>query len=198
VKACVQAVLEAASRPLADWVVFSGSLPQGMPVDTYDSLARRLKAMGCRIALDSAGPALAAGLRACVDLVKPSLDELREATGKPLTTLTEQSEAAQAWIRMRTSAVVVLSLGADGALLATRDGAWQVPAVPVDVVGTTGAGDSLLAAMLWCLTRGQHPREAVRWGVAAGAATVTKPASALADRQDIERLLLQVPAPRPC
>ena len=196
VQACFNAVFEAASRPLADWVVLSGSLPQGMPADAYNTIARRLKAMGCRIALDASGEALAAGLRAGVDLVKPSLDELRECTGQPLNSADDQREAAQAWVRMRTSETVVLSLGAEGALLATRDGTWRVGGLSMPVKSTTGAGDSMLAAILWSLSRGQHAREALRWGVAAGSASVAQEALALGTRQEIEALAQQVPPPR--
>lgn len=198
VQACLQAVFQAASRPLADWVVLSGSLPQGMPIDIYDTLGRRLKAMGCRIALDCAGPALTAGLRAGVQLVKPSLDELRQATGRALDTAAEQGEAAEAWVRMRTSETVVLSLGAEGALVATRDGTWRVPGLPMPVHSTTGAGDSMLAAIVWSLSRGQHVREALRWGVAAGSAAVARMASELGSREEIETLVQRVPSPAPC
>lgn len=199
VQACMQAVFEAASRPLADWVVLSGSLPQGMPDDAYAMLARRLKAMGCRIALDAPGAALKAGLRAGgVDLIKPSLDELREVTGQPLAHIADQREAAQALVRGRLADTVVLSLGPAGAVLATRDGTWQVDGLPMTVHSTTGAGDSMLAAMVWSLLRGQHAREALRWGVAAGSAAVAQQASALGSRQDIEALQPRVSAPRPC
>lgn len=197
VQACLQAVFEAASRPPAAWVVLSGSLPQGMPDDTYTTLIRRLKAMGCRVALDAAGAALDAGLRAGVDLVKPSLDELRETTGLPLTHFEEQRDAVQGWVRRRISDTVVLSMGAQGALLATRDGTWRAPGLAVPVRSTTGAGDSLLAAMVWSLSRGQHAREALRWGVAAGSAAVMQTASALGTRAEIEALVQQVPVPLP-
>ncbi len=130
-----------------------------------------------------------------MDLVKPSLDELRECTGRPLTSADDQREAAQAWVRMRTSETVVLSLGPDGALLATRDGTWRVGGLPVPVKGTTGAGDSMLGAMIWSLSRGQHAREALRWGVAAGSAAVAKEASALGTRAEIEAMAQQVPPP---
>ena len=67
--------------------------------------------------------------------------------------------------------MVALSMGEDGALLATRHGVWQAPALNVPAAtGTTGAGDCFLATLVWALAQGDAPPDALRWGVAAGAA----------------------------
>ena len=171
------------------WLVLSGGLAPGMPEDFYARLVRALRPRGTRIALDTTGAALAAALQAGVDVVKPSLSELRTLTGQPLATPGEWNAAAQALVRTGQAAWVALSLGAQGAVLAHADGLWHAPALPVSAAqGTTGAGDCVLAALVWALERGDAPSEALRWGIAAGTAALGAPGTALAQRADIERL----------
>lgn len=175
------------------WLVLSGGLAPGMPEDFYARLAQALRPRGTRIALDSTGAALAAALRAGVDVVKPSLSELRSLTDQPLATLAERSAAAHALVREGRAGWVALSLGEQGAVLAHAQGLWHAPALPVPAtLGTTGAGDSFLAGLLWAIERGDAPPEALRWAMAAGAAALLGAGTALARREDVERLAPQV------
>ena len=171
------------------WLVLSGGLAPGMPDDFYARLAQALRPRGTRIALDSTGPALAAALRTGVDVVKPSLSELCAYTGQPLATLAERSAAAHALVRSASAAWVALSLGEQGALLAHGTGLWHAPALAVPAaLGTTGAGDSFLAGLLWAIERGAAPPEALCQAMAAGAAALLGAGTALARREDVERL----------
>jgi 6-phosphofructokinase 2 len=88
--------------------------------------------------------------------------------------------------------VLVLSLGARGALWVTASG-WErlsTPAVPVK--SSVGAGDSMVAGIVFSLAQGRPLREAARFGVAAGAAAVMNPGTALCRREDVDRLYPQV------
>jgi 6-phosphofructokinase 2 len=88
--------------------------------------------------------------------------------------------------------VLVLSLGAGGALWRTAT-EWERLAAPtVRVRSSVGAGDSLVAGIVLSLSRGRPLREAVRFGVAAGAAAVMNPGTELCRREDVERLYDQV------
>ncbi|MEU9774174.1 ribokinase [Streptomyces sp. NPDC047968] len=69
---------------------------------------------------------------------------------------------------------VVVTLGARGAWVASAQGAFPVPAVPVDAVDTTGAGDAFTAALAWRLGRGDALAEAAAYAVRVGAAAVTR------------------------
>lgn len=175
------------------WLIASGSLPPGVPPDFYARLAPGARARGTRLVVDTSGLPLAAALQAGVTLVKPSLRELRELLQQPLANATEWCTAAQALVHAGQAEIVALSLGEQGALLATRDGVWQAPALPVSAAtGTTGAGDCFLAALVWALDRGDAPPQALRWGVAAGAAALLSPGTALAQAADVHRLQPQV------
>lgn len=88
-----------ALAPAPHYLVASGSLPPGVPPDFYARLARSARAKGYRLAVDASGEALAAALAEGVYLVKPSLDELRELTGKPLISQTDWRDAACGIVR---------------------------------------------------------------------------------------------------
>ena len=165
VERLIEAVVVAGNG--AGWVVGAGSLPHGVGVDFYAVLAGRVRDTGARFALDSSGPALVAGLSARPDLIKPNVDELSEAVGRPVLTLGDVVAAGRDLVR-RGAATVVVSLGADGALLVTDSQAVHAEAHVAAPRSTVGAGDALLAG---CLAGGGDGvaalREAVAWGSAA-------------------------------
>ena len=193
-QACLDAL--ATHTPPPRWLIASGSLPPGTPDDFYAQLARAASGRGVRVAVDTSGPPLAAALQAGVALVKPSLRELRDLLQQPLEQAADWCTAAQSLVRSGAADTVALSVGEQGAVLATREGVWQAPALNVPATtGTTGAGDCFLAALVWALDRGDAPAEALRWGVAAGAAALLHPGTALAQADDVQRLVHSVPAP---
>lgn len=186
-QACLDALAAPTTAPR--WLIASGSLPPGVPPDFYARLAPLARARGTRLVVDSSGQPLAAALQAGVALVKPSLRELRELLQQPLTNATAWCAAAQSLVHAGQAEIVALSVGEQGAVLATREGVWQAPALNVPAAtGTTGAGDCFLAALVWALDRGDAPAEALRWGVAAGAAALLAPGTSLAQAADVHRL----------
>jgi 6-phosphofructokinase 2 len=193
-QACLDAL--ATHTPPPRWLIASGSLPPGTPDDFYAQLARAASGRGVRVAVDTSGPPLAATLQAGVALVKPSLRELRDVMQKPLEHAADWCTAAQSLVHSGAADIVALSVGEQGAVLATREGVWQAPALNVPATsGTTGAGDCFLATLVWALDRGDAPAEALRWGVAAGAAALLHPGTTLAQADDVRRLVRSVPAP---
>lgn len=168
-----RAVLAAVDAAEGAFVVASGSLPPGVPADAYAIAARAAAATrGRRFVLDTSGPALRASLGAGIDLLKPSLGELESLVGHPLSDPAAQAAEARALVASGAARMVAVSLGADGALLATPDGVLRRPALAGPVRSVVGAGDAFLAAMVLALARGAAPGEALDWGLAAGAAAV--------------------------
>ena len=174
------------------FLVASGSLPPGVPVDFYAQLARLARSRGSLMVLDTSGPALAAALAEGVYLVKPSLRELRDLTGRPLDTELQWLVAAQQIIKAGQARVVALSLGEDGALLVTADQALRARSVPVTVKSSIGAGDSFVGGLVWALNRNTELSEAFRYGMAAGAAALLTTGTALCQAADVERLHKEV------
>lgn len=174
------------------YLVLSGSLPPGVPEDFYARLARLAKARGSRVVLDTSGPALAAALDEGVYLVKPSLRELHDLTGRSLGTEAQWREAAQQIIHKGQAEVVALSLGEEGALLVTAERALRAPSLPVPVKSTIGAGDSFVGGLIWALNRHADLEQAFRYGMASGAAALLSAGTALCQPEDVERLHSEV------
>lgn len=183
----------AALDPPPDYLVASGSLPPGVPDDFYAVLARELNGSRCRMILDTNGEPLRQAASEGVFLIKPNLREFRELVGKDLQHEEEQEQAVLEYVRSRQeSRVVVMSLGAAGVLWASRGGVDRVRAPTVRIRSKVGAGDSMVAGIVLALAREQELAEAVRYGVAAGAAAVMTPGTELCRREDTDKLYRQM------
>lgn len=179
-------------RPAPEFLVASGSLPPGVPVDFYAGLAELARRRGSRLVLDASGEPLARAVERGVHLLKPSLDELLALTGEHDVDESRLGDLAAAVVRRGWCEVLVLSLGAGGALWATLTGQERLAAPSVRVRSSVGAGDSMVGGIVWALACGRPLPEAVRYGVAAGAAAVMNPGTALCRREDVDRLYPQV------
>lgn len=186
----IDAALDAVARALVPgmWVVASGSLPPGAGEDSYARLARIVRDAGARCVLDTSGTALSLALDEGVDLIKPSRREISQLAGRSLDDDDAIVAAARDLIGSARSAVVLVSLGADGAILVTADETIRAGAPKVDVVSTVGAGDSLLAAVVLARARGRDWTEALRAGVTAGAAATRSEGTGLASAAEIATL----------
>jgi 6-phosphofructokinase 2 len=184
-----QECLDRLANANCDYLVASGSLARGMPDDFYARVAAKAKQRDIRLVLDSSGVGLAQGLAGGgVFLVKPSLGELRGLTGRKLETDEEVAEAALAIVARGEAQHVAVSMGHQGALLASASGILRLPAIPVEARSSVGAGDSFLAAMVHSLVQAWPIEDALRLGISAGAAAVLTPGSNLARTGDIQRL----------
>jgi 6-phosphofructokinase 2 len=179
----------------AAFVVASGSLPPGVASDFYVRVADLARRSGARFALDTSGEALAAA-GAGLYLIKASRRELQQLCGHAVADDAALEEAATAVVAAGRCDVLVVSLGAAGALLATARGCRRFAAPAVTALGSVGAGDSMLAGILVALVRGWALDEAVRFGVAAGSAAMLRPGTELCRREDAERLYREL-ADRP-
>lgn len=150
------------------------------------------RAAGVRTVLNPAPAAeLPAGMLALCDVVTPNETEAEALTGLPVADRAGAEAAAGALLDMGAGAVVV-TLGALGALYRDRDETVFVPAYDAGPVAeTTGAGDAFTGAFAVALAEGRSPPEAVRFGCAAAAISVTRPGTApsMPSRAEIEHLL---------
>jgi 6-phosphofructokinase 2 len=175
-------------QPKPDYIVASGSLPPGMPVDFYARVAEIARELEARLVVDTSGPALRAALEAGVYLVKPNARELSTLLDTPPDTELAVERIAADIVQSGRSEVVLVSLGAAGAVVATRAGSERIPAPVVPIISKVGAGDSMVGGVVLALARGEPLHNAVRFGVAAGTAAVITPGTMLCRREDTERL----------
>lgn len=172
-----------------DWLVASGSLPPGLPVDFYARVAHAAKRRGQRFALDTSGPPLRAALHQGIDLLKASRSEFGFIAPTDATDRAVLAQQASSLAASGAVAMIALTLGEHGAILATAGHHHAVPALPVRVSGSVGAGDSFLAGLVLGLARRQPPQEALRLAVATSAACVMSRGTARVDRQQVDVLL---------
>ena len=184
-----QAMLAALEQIEAGWVVASGSLPRGAPDDFYAQAARIAARRGQSFVLDSSGSPLKAALGQGITLLKLSLNELHHLLGRPLADPRAQADEAMALVGRGAAGMVALTLGAEGALLASAAGVHRMAALQGTVRSAVGAGDAFLAAMTLALARGKAPERALAWGIAAGTAAVAGVGTARLTRAQVEALV---------
>ncbi|MDE2596103.1 MAG: 1-phosphofructokinase family hexose kinase [Sphingomonadales bacterium] len=171
------------------WLVASGSLPRGAPVDYYARLARCAGSHHTRLVLDTSGPALAAALdEGGLFLVKPSQGEFEALIGYKLTGPQAIGDAAMDFVRRGKARHVAVTLGHEGAVLAHAGGVVIRPGACVSVKSATGAGDSFVAGMVHGFLAGEDAAGAFAWGMAAGTAAVLTPGTGLCAPEDVRRL----------
>jgi 6-phosphofructokinase 2 len=184
---CLDTVRDLA--PLPDVVVLSGSLPPGLASDFYARLAA-LVPEPCRVLLDTSGAALREGIWGRIYLVKPNLGELSELAGREIRSRAEITDFSRMLIDEKRVEVVVTSLGSAGAILTTAEESEHIPAPIVRIHSKVGAGDSMVAGIAYGLSEGRSVREAVRLGIATGAAAVMTGGTDLCTKSDVEQLLV--------
>ena len=171
-----------------DWIVASGSLPRGVPVDFYAQAAAIASRRGQKFVLDTSGAALRAAVGHGVELLKLSLGELEFLIGRELLDPQSQEKEVASLIRSGAARMIAVSLGRDGAILWTNEGVSRLPAVKVEECSAVGAGDSFLAGLILGLARGLSHREALALGISAGAASVMTYGTAQVRRTEVQTL----------
>lgn len=186
-----QACLDAlnALEPAPDYLVVSGSLCAGAPQDFFGRVAVRARELGIRLVLDTSGPALKPCLEAGVYLAKLNREEFAElgydGPGDHESRLALMGDMVEAGY----AELLVLTLGPNGALLATADGLrLHAAPPPTAVVSHVGAGDSFVSVMSYQLQQGLPAEEAFRYGVAAAAAAISAPGNQLDGLERVEKV----------
>ena len=175
-------------EPRAQLVVLSGSLPPGVPADLYARIAN--ESAPARVVVDTSGDALRRAVQhGGLFLIKPNKHELEQLAGDALESDEALERAARRLVDDGQVEVVMVSLGAAGVLVVSGAGAQRVRSPTVQIRSKVGAGDSTVAGVVLGLARDWELPDAVRLGVAAGAAAVMTPGSELCRREDAERLL---------
>ena len=174
----------------SEYLVFSGRLPTGTNPDLYLELMQSVADIsGLKTVLDAEGELLLAGLKAKPFAIKPNLFELETALNQKLDSHDKIVEAAKILIHEYQIKSVLVSMGGDGSILVTEDQSFYTKALKVDVKGTVGAGDSMLAGYLFGLTGSGGLKEALAWATVCGALAVSKEGTQSFGRDDAETLI---------
>jgi len=176
------------------FIIASGSLLPGMADDAYAQIAKAAIATGAKFILDTSGPALGAAVHEGVYLLKPNIGELAKLCGIQWLEAEGVEAAARSLIEKGAVTLIAVSMGNEGAMLITKDRAYKVKAPQVEKKSTVGAGDSMVAGMVYMISQDRPLEEVIRFGVACGTAATMNAGTELFDKEDAERLfaMLQV------
>ncbi len=174
-----------------DWWVLAGSLPPGVPPIYYTELIEIIQSAGAKVFLDTSDEALRQNCAAKPQLVKPNDEEAQSLTGLPVSTPAEIAAVGKAIAAMGPGSVII-SLGKEGAILVDSDKAWLAASPKIVAANPIGAGDSMVAGVVWGLSQGDSMQDALCKGIACGAATASQKGTTVGTHEQVTELLAQV------
>jgi len=174
-----------------DWWVLAGSLPPGVPPTYYSELITIIQSAGAKVFLDTSDEALRQNCAARPLLVKPNDEEAHELTGLPVGTKEEIAAVGTA-ISAMGPANVIISLGKKGAVLVNDGKAWLAASPKILAANPIGAGDSMVAGVVWGLSQGDSMQDALCKGIACGAATAGQKGTSVGSLEQVNQLLAEV------
>lgn len=172
----------------ADYIVASGSLPQGVPDNFYAILARLGHELGINIIIDTSKTALKKAVDEGVFLIKPNMNEIRDLIGYSVSNEREIITAAKEVLAGSKTKYIIISLGAGGAVFISKEIIKHLRAPVVPIQSRVGAGDSMIAGVITGIFRGYNILDAVQFGIAAGTAATMTPGTELCRKEDTEKL----------
>lgn len=176
-----------------EYIVLAGSLPASVPSTAWADIATFWHAKGAKVLLDVSGPALAEALsrkNALPYVIKPNADELSAIAGKKLSHA-EVLEKARA-LHAEGVALVVISLGSDGALFISDEGEIRAVPLKVNAASTVGAGDAMVAGLTAAIAEGAPLERIARLSTAFAAGKLRRIGPHLPSKEDIEKLAASV------
>lgn len=176
----------------ASFLVLSGSLPPGVPDDFYAQLSQKLQSQTVRIIVDTSGPPLRRIISRQalpVFCVRMNKREAAQLYGTVIDTIPQAVGVASSLVQGSNVGNCIVTLGAEGAVLATDGELFHTRPPKVESVSAVGAGDSFVGAFTLALANNLLIEEACRHGTAAAAATMTSPATALCSQTEHARIL---------
>ncbi len=172
----------------ADFIIVSGALPQGIPLAVYSKIGSIARSINAKLIVDTSGEALMEAVQTGLYLIKPNLAELSSLLGKEGLNIERVDEAAREVINKGKCEVVVVSMGAAGAMLVTGNLAMHIMPPAVKIKSTVGAGDSMLAGIVLSLAQNKSIEEAAQYGVACGTAATMNAGTELCRKEDADHL----------
>ena len=171
--------------------VFAGSAPKGIPEEALVAFLEDLKAEGASLVIDSRSISLSSLISLRPILIKPNKEEAERALGISIQTLQDAKSAAVS-LQKKGIENVLLSLGGEGAILASAEGVYHAVPPKIEVASTIGAGDSTIAGFLSAMSQGLSKPLSLARAVAFGSAACLLEGTAPPKPEDVKRLLREI------
>jgi 6-phosphofructokinase 2 len=188
-KDCLQAINEIDN---IEYIVASGSLPPGVPLNIYAHIAVIAKKKNARLIVDTSGEALKHAANEGVYLLKPNLGELSSLMGIKKINVDEIEKVARSVIEKGHCEMIVVSMGENGAILVTNNEAHHISPPKVIRKSTVGAGDSMVAGIVLALSQNRSFKEVLQFGVACGTAATMNSGTELCRKDDVNKLFEEI------
>lgn len=174
-----------------DVVVLSGSTPKGLGVTAYSQLIKIAKAVGKKVILDTSGELLREGIKANPTMIKPNIDEIKMLTGWECNTREGLLKAAKK-IHEKGVEIVVISLGAEGAIAVCDEGNYQAIVPKMDAINTVGCGDAMIAGFALGIETETGIVEMLRRASAISAAAALREETGYFIKKDMEWMMSRI------
>ncbi len=174
-----------------EFIVVSGSLPAHAPATIFTELAMIAVSKNAKLVIDTSGKSLKKAIEVPLFLIKPNLEEFAALIGHKNLRVNNLKKHALQFLEENKCENLVVSLGSKGAMLFNKKEIHYMNPLKVKVKSTVGAGDSMLAGIIYGLEKGLGLEECLNFGVAFGTATTLTTGTSLCSREDVERLLLK-------
>lgn len=168
-----------------DIVVLAGKVSDSLPSDIYKQLALIASKKGAKVIIDAEKGLLAEGIKAKPYAIKPNREELQSLVGSHLVNQADIIAAGKSIINQGVE-LVLISLGSEGSLLITKDNILHQPGFDVQVKSTVGAGDAMVAALVYGLLNRTSNEKTLALAHACGTATVTLEGTEACTWEDIK------------
>ncbi len=181
-------LIDALNQFAPTFIIASGSLPPGLPANFYGLIVKKANAIGAKCIVDTSGEALQALQGKGAYLIKPNIGELCKMLGVDDLQKNEVDDAALQAIQDGYAEIVAVSMGAQGAWLVSKTEKYFAPAPKVEMKSTVGAGDSMVAGIIFMLQQQKSIKEVIQFGVACGSAATMNSGTQLFKVEDVHAL----------
>lgn len=175
----------------ASYLVLGGSIPKGVSKDIYKEYILLAKEKNVQTILDADGEVLKEGIKAGPFAIKPNIYELEQLVGRSLVTEEDILNAGRELLREGIE-VIVISMGAKGAIVLNQQEAYRTTPFSITPQSTVGAGDSMVATMAYTFLERKPLEELARWVTAAGTVTASKAGTEVCSFDEVQRSLANV------
>lgn len=174
-----------------DIVVLSGGIPSSLPKDIYGTLISIAKSKGALTILDAEGELLANGLKEKPFAIKPNNHELSLLFNEELDNVEKIIKSCDK-IRQQGIDNILVSMGSEGAVYITKEKTFFAKGIKVPVRSTVGAGDSMVAALVYSIVNKLDAKNTLIFAQGCGAATVTLEGTEACKLEQVEGMIVKV------
>ncbi len=171
--------------------MLSGSLPLGFPSSTYSDIIKEARRRNIQVILDTNGSILKNSMDSLPFAIKPNLDELEEYAGRKLCS-TEDIVMELSRIIKKGVSFAVVSLGKKGAIIMNDEIVVCAESFEIIPTSPVGAGDSMVAALVYSLLNKKDIRETLKWMVAFSTVTASLDAGSFCSISEARDVLKKI------